>query len=140
MVVVDTSFLVALHFEGDRFHRAALEVPLGGDRFLVPREIWTEFADVAMRLAPRGAERILTSAQEGPFDIQAVLDADEYAGLIARSHAAQAAARRAGRRPLSLFDLVVCSVAQRFREEILTFDNGIVEAVRTRAFPGARLA
>lgn len=141
VAVVDTSFLVALHFEGDRFHRAAVGTELAGDRFLIPLEIWTEYADVVIRLAPPSqVSDLLASTASGPFGVQPVFRPEEYPWLARRAVHARATLARSRRKPLSFFDVVVCAAAERFREPILTFDDGITDAIRAKLFPGARLA
>lgn len=141
MAIVDTSFLVALHFDGDGFHQQAIKHRLVGDRFLVPSEIWAEYADVVLRLAvPSRVRDVLRSTLEGPFDVQSILRAKDYALVAERAVGARTWAARMSRRPLSVFDLVVCFVAERFREPVLTFDEGMAAAIRAKLFPGARLA
>ena len=140
MAIVDTSFLIALQDEDDHFHRRAKETPLIGDRFLVPWEIWIECCQTLMRMVPgRQAAAAVSSVLHGPFHVDKVLSAEEIAALVARSEAVQRVLKRLGHRPLSLFDLIVCAVAQRYRESILTFHEGMIAAVQHRLFPGARI-
>lgn len=116
-------------------------MPLHGDRFLIPREVWTEYANLVARLLPsRQAVNALTTILEGPFEIRWVLEPKELVAIVGMAQSVDQKIARVRRRSLSLVDLVVCAVAARFREGILTFDEGIKEAVRLRCFPGARLA
>lgn len=141
IAIVDTSFLVALHNGDDRFHEAATNTPLHGDRFLIPWEIWIEFVDVLLRVLPlKTAAQVLASTLEGPFEVRAVLQPEEFPILAAKSEKLRQAVSRTAGKGLSIFDLVVCTVAGRFREAILTFDGGITAAVKARLFPGARIA
>lgn len=115
-------------------------LPLG-DRLLVPWEVWVEFLDVMARVLPADRLRdVGASVLRGPFQVQRVLSEKDLLELAARCRTLQSRPLRPGRRPLSLVDVVVCGVAERFREEIFTFDEGIVEAVRAKLFPGARIA
>ncbi len=86
------------------------------------------------------AARSLASVLEGPFDVQKVLTAEEIRDLVDRSHGVQERLRRRGAKPVSLFDLVVLTLAARYREGILTFDEGMLAAIRGKMFPGARVA
>lgn len=141
IVIVDTSFLVALQNRDDHFHEPARQVPLHGDRFLVPWEVWVEYADVLMRaLPPDLVEQALASTLEGPFEIRHVLEPQDFPKLAGRSGKIQARMAGSRRKPMSFFDLVVCLVAERYRDAILTYDQGIMAAIRGQLFPGARLA
>lgn len=141
IVIVDSSFLVALVHESDYFHREAVRTLPKGDRLLIPGEVWVEFVDVMARLLPpEKLEEIGGSVLKGPFQVQPLMQAEGLMKLAARGKHLQSASRRRGRKPLSIFDLVVCGTAERFREGVLTFDEGIIEVVRAKLFPGARIA
>lgn len=140
MAIVDTSFLVALTDRRDRFHEEARATPLVGDRFLVPFEVWVEYAQTILRrLEPPLAESVLRDILAGPFIVQKVTEPEDHADFVSVAGPAQARLRAGGRRPLSFIDLVVCQLAKRYHESILTFDEGIKFAVQSRLFPGARL-
>lgn len=138
MAVLDTSFLAALMDCDDRFHKEAKAIPLHGDRLVVPWEIWLEFAQLMLRSTPE-AQRVLESVRDGPFDIQQLISSADLQTLVALEPRVRRELARRDLRPLSLFDLIVCLIAQRHRDRILTFDQGIVEAIRLRLFPGARI-
>lgn len=141
MAVVDTSFLIALVDETDRFHDDAARTELVGPHLLVPGEVWIEFCQWVMRFVHgRPARDLLESLLSGPFDIRAPLDAQGLARAALAAETHQARLAKAGHKPLSLFDVVVCETAMRQHESVLTFDQGILHAVRSNMFPGARLA
>lgn len=141
MPVVDTSFLIALVKEDDRFHREIDVNSLRGEHLLVPWEIWVEFCEVIRRFA-RGPDvaRVLESIRAGPFEIRAMVTEEELAEIVASSAVVQSRIAKAGFRPLSIFDLVVGHVAKRMKDSILTFDKGIEFCVRSGIWRGARLA
>lgn len=141
MAVVDTSFLIALVKADDHFHQDADLTRLRTEHLLVPWEVWVEFCEVIQRFADaRRARAVLDSVLAGPFEIRRLLEAEELAEMVASAEPLQTRLARAGRKPLSLFDLVVCRVAQRLKESILTFDSSIMLAVQSKWLPGTRLA
>lgn len=132
---------MALQNRADRFHKVAREFPLHGDRFLIPWEVWVEYVEVLMRVLPANpVEQALSSTLAGPFEVRKILDARDFLGIAERAQRIRAHSALSGGKPMSIFDVVVCSIAERYREAILTFDQGIVEAVRSKLFPGARIA
>lgn len=138
MAILDTSFLAALMDRDDRFHPEAKKTPLHGDQLLIPWEVWLEFVQLMLRSA-REAQPVLESIQEGPFDIQRLLSPTDLQSIVALEPRIRRELANHGHRPLTVFDLIVCFLAQRHRDRILTFDRGIIEAVRLRLFPGARI-
>lgn len=141
MALVDTSFLLALQVTHDRFHQDALATPLYGDRFLIPWEIWTEYCHyVALHFDAPVAGKMARSILDGPFQVENALDSSAACDVLAHAGPVQAKVKALGFRPLTFFDLVVGSLAARFKESVLTFDEGIKAAIRARAFPGARLS
>jgi predicted nucleic acid-binding protein len=140
MTVVDTSYLIALSDATDLFHDQASAKPRHGDRFLVPWEIWLEFCQVLMRTQPEHHIREATARlRRGPFHIDRVLDEDDLSQIAATSARAQKAVQSMGHRPLTVFDLVVLTIAARFKENVYTFDQSMIAAIRQGLFPGARL-
>lgn len=141
ITIVDTSFLVALQDEDDRFHGEALGTSLTGDRFLIPPEVWAEHMQVLLRrFAPPDVGAFMRNLLEGPFIVEPGVASADTVALVGKAGEVFAWCREQGRPPLTIFDLIVCWTAQRFREAILSFDDGIREAVRARLFPGARIA
>jgi predicted nucleic acid-binding protein len=142
VTVIDTSFLLALIDKADRWHNEAAGRPLHGDRLLIPWEIWIEFCNVlATRLASTDAREVMEAIASGPFDIRHVLTVEDTVEIL--NDLEDVRKRMEGDRipsVLTFFDLVVCRLAQRFKEGILTFDQGIVRAVKASLFPGARIA
>lgn len=139
-MIADTSFLVALHSPGDKHHATARKVNLYRDRILIPSPIWYEFCQtVGLRLPAETAKRVLANATDGPFAMEDVLTPDQAAALATRLRPIAETLARQEHRPLSLFDAVVCQISAQYREPILTYDDGIVAAVRSNLFPGARL-
>lgn len=138
LAVIDTSFLIALNDANDRFHAEARSAPLLQEAALLPAEIWTEYCWV-LSMRPRHQAAILENTLEGPFVVRPVLEAQELASLSAAVPLFAEKMKRLGYKPLTLFDLVVCTVAQRLRDSIRTFDEGMKAAVRARMFPGARI-
>ena len=140
MAVLDTSFLIAKIKADDRFHEEAGDADLAGHPLWIPAEIWLEFCELTGRSLGGLAKMFQNSVLEQPFQIRAFLDPTDLVRLTERNEQLRPLLLRAGLSPLSLFDLVVCLVAQRLNDAILTFDQGIIWAVRNRHFPGARIA
>lgn len=139
MAVVDTSFLVALHDRRDLFHQEAQRTPLSGQRLLVPCEVWQEFSQVTMRTwPPEEAKKRLADARAGPFDIRHATSPDDLPHWVGAARPVQQHLEKLGRKPMTLVDFVVCRLAQRLREAVLTFDEGMGEALANHVFPGAR--
>ncbi|HLE46710.1 MAG TPA: PIN domain-containing protein [Candidatus Thermoplasmatota archaeon] len=138
MAVIDTSFLIALNDINDRFHEEAAGAPLFQEAAFLPAEIWMEYC-LVLTVRPRHQASVLENTLRGPFVVRPVLEPSELASLAASVPAFGHKMKRLGFKPLTLFDLVVCTVAQRLRESIRTFDEGMKAAVRARMFPGARL-
>lgn len=139
-MILDTSFLIALHSPADRFHAQASRTDLFGDRLLIPAEVWVEFCEfIGLRASRDEATVTLENVRKGPFAVESLLDHDQIAdiALRLRSHAESLAL--ADLRPLTLTDAVVCELASRFRESVLTFDRGMMHAIQEGLFPGARL-
>lgn len=138
MAVTDTSFLVALVDEDDKFHKQALAKLPAGERLFVPWEIWIEFSQWVMRYAPeRSRADILESVSTGPFQVRPIVDLEASKRLVGAGDAIHVRLARKGFATLTLFDLVVCWASQRLHERIFTFDLGIEYAVRAKLFPGA---
>lgn len=141
MAVVDTSFLIALHRTSDRFSAAAREHPRLYAGGIVLPEIWTEFLTVISRFYS-GAEvrQVVASALEGPFRVAPLLSAAQSGDLAAQLRSANEKLAQKEIKPLSFFGFLVCTVARQRRDEILTFDDGMIAAVKAKMFPGARIA
>lgn len=140
MAVADTSFLVALGKDDDRFHDAALSHPKAYQGVDVPAEIWFEFLWVASRvLNSRRLREIASNLLDGPYRVQPSLKPEDAAGIACDHADVNERLARLKLGPLSLYDHVVCVVAARRKDEILTFDEGIIAAIRAKLFPGARI-
>jgi predicted nucleic acid-binding protein len=141
VAVADTSFLVALGKDDDRFHEAARSHPKAYQGADIPAEIWFEFLWVASRvLNGRRLREIAANLLEGPYRVQPSLKPQDVAEIASEHADVNDRLARLKLGALSLYDHVVCVVAARRKDEILTFDDGIVAAVRAKLFPGARIA
>jgi predicted nucleic acid-binding protein len=140
LVVIDTSFLIALQDTGDLFHEDAVAAPILQEAALLPAEIWTEYCWFLSRRSGPHVAAAVENLLKGPFIVRPFLEAHELASLAASVEGFARRMKSLGHRPLSLFDIVVCTVAQRLRDSVRTFDEGIKAAIRARFFPGARIA
>jgi predicted nucleic acid-binding protein len=140
LAVIDTSFLIALQDAADRFHDDAAAAPLLQEAALIPAEIWTEYCWFLSRRSGPHVAAAVENLLRGPFIVRPLLEAQDLASLAASVEGLARKMQTLGHRPLSLFDVVVCTVAQRLRDSVRTFDEGIKAAIRARFFPGARIA
>ncbi|MBI2077901.1 MAG: PIN domain-containing protein [Euryarchaeota archaeon] len=140
MVLADTSFLVALQDEDSQSHEAAVHHPALRDGIQIPAEIWLEYCYLLARSTTKARTELLSHLLSGPFHVRKGLDPEDIAALAARSVDVQRRIQAAGKKPLSFFDLLLCLIAQRLGESVLTFDGAMVDAVRAKFFPGARIA
>lgn len=140
MAILDTSFLLARLKADDRFHAEATAADLSGAVPWIPAEVWVEFCEVTGRFMGAAAKMFQASVLEQAYQVRKFLEPEDLVRLTERNEALKPLMRKADLAPLTLSDLVVCLVAQRLNDAILTFDQGIIWAVKNRHFPGARIA
>ena len=130
-----------MHVQDDKFHSVVAGERLLGHRRIVLHEILLEFVTVMVRRMPsRKLKDLLGRLAEGPTEIRGGAGLTDVATWCARADEAYQSLRAIGHGPLSLQDLILLGTSQRLREPILTFDEGIIAAVKARLFPGALLA